>query len=69
MAKSKRKRTRPARTSKPLALSLCMIVKDEEAMLGDCLASVRGLASQLIVVDTRARFHAGTTLYVEATRV
>jgi len=36
----------------PLALSLCMIVKDEEAMLGDCLASVRGLASQLIVVDT-----------------
>lgn len=29
-----------------------MIVKDEEAMLGDCLASVRGLASQLIVVDT-----------------
>jgi len=26
-------------------------------------------AEQLIVVDTRARFHAGTTLYVEATRV
>ena len=29
-----------------------MIVKNEEALLADCLASVRGLASQIIVVDT-----------------
>jgi len=29
-----------------------MIVKDEETMLEDCLASVRGLVSQVVVVDT-----------------
>lgn len=35
-----------------LTISLCMIVKDEEAMLGRCLASVRGWVDELIVVDT-----------------
>jgi hypothetical protein len=34
------------------ALSLCMIVKNEERNLARCLDSVRGLAGQLIVVDT-----------------
>lgn len=29
-----------------------MIVKDEEAMLGGCLASAEGLVSQLLIVDT-----------------
>jgi tetratricopeptide (TPR) repeat protein len=29
-----------------------MIVKNEELLLADCLASVRGVASQLVVVDT-----------------
>ena len=33
-------------------LTLCVIAKDEEAMLGDCLASVRGLADAIVVVDT-----------------
>lgn len=33
-------------------LSLCMIVKNEEAHLGRCLASVKPLASQMVVVDT-----------------
>ena len=33
-------------------LSLCMIVRDEESMLGDCLASVRGAVDDLVVVDT-----------------
>ncbi|KAA3656238.1 MAG: glycosyltransferase, partial [Calditrichaeota bacterium] len=33
-------------------LSVCMIVKDEAAMLRDCLASVQGLYDELIVVDT-----------------
>ncbi len=33
-------------------MSLCMIVKDEEAMLGDCLAAVRDHVDELIVVDT-----------------
>jgi glycosyltransferase involved in cell wall biosynthesis len=34
------------------ALSLCMIVKDEERNLPRCLDSVRGLAGELIIVDT-----------------
>ena len=38
----------------PLAprLSICLIVKDEEKFLGQCLASVRGIADQIVVVDT-----------------
>jgi glycosyltransferase involved in cell wall biosynthesis len=35
-----------------LTLSLCMIVKDEEAMLGRCLQAVRGAVDELVVVDT-----------------
>ncbi len=34
------------------ALSLCMLVKNEERNLARCLDSVRGLATELIVVDT-----------------
>ena len=33
-------------------LSLCMIVRDEEAVLERCLASVAGVADEIIVVDT-----------------
>ncbi|MDD5558295.1 tetratricopeptide repeat protein [Candidatus Methylomirabilis sp.] len=33
-------------------LSLCMIVKNEEANLGRCLESVTGVADEIIVVDT-----------------
>ena len=33
-------------------LSFCAIVKNEERVLARCLASVRGLASELIIVDT-----------------
>ena len=33
-------------------LSLSMIVRDEEARLGECLASVQGFADELVVVDT-----------------
>jgi len=36
----------------PDALSLCMMVKNEERNLAQCLDSVRGLATELIVVDT-----------------
>ncbi len=35
-----------------MTLSLCMIVKDEEKLLPHCLASVRDLADEIIVVDT-----------------
>lgn|GEM_PF-1930631 len=40
-----------AKPQSPL-VSLCMIVKDEEVMLGDALDSVRGLADEIIVYDT-----------------
>lgn len=33
-------------------LSLCMIVKDEAANLPQCLASVKGLADEIVVIDT-----------------
>jgi tetratricopeptide (TPR) repeat protein len=33
-------------------VSLCMIVKDEEDNLPDCLASVAGLTDEIIIVDT-----------------
>ncbi len=36
----------------PPRLSLCMIVKNEEALLGQCLESVKSLVDEMIVVDT-----------------
>ena len=33
-------------------LSVCLIVKNEERFLGQCLKSVQGLAAQIVVVDT-----------------
>jgi tetratricopeptide (TPR) repeat protein len=36
----------------PRTISLCMIVRDEEEMLGDCLRSVAPHVDQLVVVDT-----------------
>ncbi len=33
-------------------ISLCMIVRDEQDFLGDCLASVRDVVDEIIVVDT-----------------
>ncbi len=38
-------------TKKP-GISLCMIVKDEEEFLGDCLLSVRDIVDEIIIVDT-----------------
>ena len=45
---AKRTATLPA----PGRISFCMIVRDEEEMLPDCLASVRDGVDELIVVDT-----------------
>ena len=36
-------------------ISLCMIVRDEEAMLPGCLASVAGVVDEVIIVDTGSR--------------
>lgn len=38
-----------------MRLSLCMIVRDEVSRLGRCLASVQGLADEILVVDTGSR--------------
>jgi tetratricopeptide (TPR) repeat protein len=35
-----------------LTISLCMIVKDEEAMLPRCLAAVRDAVDEIVIVDT-----------------
>jgi len=35
-----------------LPISLCMIVKNEESMLGDCLQSVCDMVNEMVVVDT-----------------
>lgn len=37
------------------SVALCMIVRDEEEQLPGCLASVRGLCGELVVVDTGSR--------------
>ena len=37
---------------KKTTLSLCMIVKNEEKMLKDCLASVQDIVDEIIIVDT-----------------
>lgn len=38
--------------SAPPSLTLCMIVRDEAARLPACLHSVRGLADEIVIVDT-----------------
>lgn len=42
--------------NRPL-ISLCMIVKDEAESLAQCLNSVRGVAGELIIVDTGSTDH------------
>ena len=45
----------PALAARPAAapaLSVCLIAKNEERFLPQCLRSVRALASQIVVVDT-----------------
>lgn len=41
-----------AKPAEGLTLSLCMIVKDEEEMLPQCLAAVRDAVDEMIIVDT-----------------
>jgi tetratricopeptide (TPR) repeat protein len=41
-----------AHPAEGLTLSLCMIVKDEEAMIGRCLDAARQAVDEIIVVDT-----------------
>ena len=41
-----------ARPAEGLTISLCMIVKDEEAMIGRCLQAARAAVDEIVVVDT-----------------
>jgi glycosyltransferase involved in cell wall biosynthesis len=52
--KQKSKRTRHTRADQP-TLSLCMIAKDEAGFLRRCLASVKGLADEIVVGDTGSK--------------
>lgn len=36
-------------------ISLCMIVRDEEDVLGRCLASIQGIADEIVIVDTGSK--------------
>jgi len=42
----------PSAEIKSPLLSVCMIVRNEESFLNDCLKSVEGIADQIIVLDT-----------------
>src|SRR5688572_18495395 len=33
-------------------ISLCMIVRNEERLIGQCLASVKGFVDEMVIVDT-----------------
>ena len=48
--KKKQKKQRP-RPSGTLSLSLCMIARDEADFLDRCLASVKGLVDEIVVVE------------------
>ncbi|MFC1733463.1 glycosyltransferase family 2 protein [candidate division KSB1 bacterium] len=40
------------RPNTSVRLSLCMIVKNEEQMLPKCLASIKGIVDEIVIVDT-----------------
>jgi glycosyltransferase involved in cell wall biosynthesis len=42
----------PEREQLPVGISLCMIVKNEERFLAECLESVKGVVDEINVVDT-----------------
>ena len=42
----------PGLVAEKLRLSVCLIARNEEKFLGACLESVRGLADEIVVVDT-----------------
>lgn len=52
---AERRRRRMEKLSKRADVSLCMIVRDEERVLGDCLDSVSGAFVQTVVVDTGSK--------------
>ena len=47
-----RRAAKLAQPPRELTLSLCMIVRDEEEMLPGCLAPLRDVVDEIVVVDT-----------------
>lgn len=37
-------------------ISLCMMVKDEEEIIGRCLESVKDIVDEIIIVDTGSMY-------------
>ena len=59
----------PDALRRPIVLTACLIVKDEEQMLGACLESVRDAVDEIVVYDTgssdrtvEVARHAGATV-------
>jgi glycosyltransferase involved in cell wall biosynthesis len=54
MSRREKKKRRPGVGKSPAnpKISLCMIARNEEGFLGDCLRSVRDVVDEMIVVDT-----------------
>ena len=50
--KNKIKSSRTLVNSNDSTISLCMIVKNEEGQIADCLAAIRSVVDEIIVVDT-----------------
>jgi glycosyltransferase involved in cell wall biosynthesis len=46
---------KPLKARKEITISLCMIVKNEEACLGRCLKSVQEFVDEIIIVDTGSK--------------
>ena len=51
------------------AVSLCMIVRNEERNLADCLAQVDGLVGEIVVVDTGSTDHTRLVASAQGARV
>lgn len=51
-SKKRKRRKRDSRSHVSSPISLCMIVKNEEKYLDECLSSVQGLVGEMVVVDT-----------------
>jgi glycosyltransferase involved in cell wall biosynthesis len=49
------KNTRDKTTKKSITISVCMIVKDEEQFLDNCLKSVKDIADEIIIIDTGSK--------------
>ena len=51
------------------AVSLCMIVKDEEDVLGRCLDSMKGLVDEIVIVDTGSADRTKETAALDTDRI